>query len=407
LKWRTFVLDMVGADGRSLPQVGAKRDSRPPPLPGRRCEKITVRESDYHRCGHDLTMLRAHRIISHSQEPPKIRQLESLSPKSAFAKQCRAKIDLRDPWRGLRNPEFTRETRDADHTLNQVWPERLPRERSYKEIASSQSSFAQACRPDSRSPQTKVGRRGRSTGSTLSPLSSRSPRSDGSVDQDGQLRLPVQSRIQPFVASGSGSSQEDDELEWSAAVRTMTQNQRFGLRPLSGPRSHYDATSRAAWLSLDHHTGSPRMYQKAAAERMEKAYTAGRSSVPLIGLGRDVDNCIVQFSPSEEDDHMVEVSPKGRCRDVLRIDVPGDMTEHYVYVTLDDGKWRLVPERQALRQRAADAADGLESVVEIRKVALTGAQLVSSPRRLPPLASSTHTFFMNPGMSACSLQSSL
>lgn len=103
---------------------------RPPPLPvpgGSKVEQIVVKESDLLRFGHDLRRLREVQVQPHAQgqgeTPPPANKFE-LSFKSAFAQRCRAGADVRDPWEGLQNPEFSREHSESDLVLNQVFGRR-------------------------------------------------------------------------------------------------------------------------------------------------------------------------------------------------------------------------------------------------------------------------------------------
>lgn len=204
----------------------------------------------------------------------------------------------------------------------------------------------------------------------------------------------MKSRIQT-LESLEDDGADEGELAGSLAVRMAAREQRYGLRHLDS-QVHYDTEPRFAWLSLNPKTGEPRLYNKAAAERLERAFRDVRGSVPLAGLGHEVDGCIVKFGVEDEGDRMVETTEKGRRRDVQRVEVPGNMRDFNIYVTHDEGRWRLVPEKEALRQRAADAEDGEESAVELRKVVLSGFEVVAPPRKLPPVNTNQRTYFLNP-----------
>lgn len=411
-------------------------------MPGRRYEQITVKEADLKRCGTDLKLLRQHQVPvrTRSEEPPALRPVGDGSFKSLFEHRCRTEVDHRDPWLGLKNPEFSREQREHDLILNQVWINAIPKRRSRqwqdsmaealeqhdKDAEDAAATIGGGSSPSnprtssvtrrdtfctSRSPRHQIPRcRSNSIRGLRSPSSDAMSTARSRTTSDGmvtsrtepntaaerQRSSSVKSRVQLIDSLEDKSIFEQSEAVGSLAVRTAAREQRFGLRELD--QVHYDTAPRAAWVSLHPKSGEARLYHREAAERLEAAFRDGRSSVPLVGLGRAVDGCIVWLSPDDEGDRMVETSQNGRPRDVTRLLVAGNIRDACIYVTREDGRWRLVPEKAALLQRAADAADGEESPVELRKVALSGSEVVAPapPRKLPPMKPSQRTYFTNP-----------
>lgn len=395
-------------------------------MPGQRREQIVVKEADLRRCGHDLKLLRKYQLRPRSEEPaPPNAELE-MSFKSAFAQRCRMGQELRDPWEGMKNPEYTRGHSEQDLVLNQVWVETLPSqrprisdaattaeldspagERNCSDSARTSSSAPAGLTPKYDGARSRRSRRScpqircRSEGVRHAPSSSEpSPtataRSDGARRELRRPKSEVRSRIQPL------ESLEDEEeyggATGSAAVQAAAREQRYGLRHLEG-HLHYDSLPRAAWIFLHPKTGEVDFYHRAASERLEEAYRDRRASVPLAGLGRDIDNAIVLFN-DDDGARMVEKSLRGRQRDVQRIQVPGDMTDGRVYVTQASGVWRFVREEiatAAIREHA-DA-----SGVEERKLHLYGHEVVASPIKLPPVNPDRRTYFLNIGAESADL----
>jgi len=239
----------------------------------------------------------------------------------------------------------------------------------------------------------------------------------------------VPSRIQP-LSSVLGDEDEDLEgLVGSLAVRSAARAQRSGLRQLSG-QLHYDEVPRSAWLSLDPHSGEAQFYHRTAAERIEAAFRSGRASVPLAGLGKELDNATIKFSRGEEAAKIVETSLKGGTRDVMRIAVPGSMMQAIVSVTKQDGQWRLLSEKEKTtlleriteeflskknkqkkaeneqdeeddddeddsEQIDAELEDLKASIVEERRLVFTGNEIVSGENKLPPVNRNQRTYFIN------------
>lgn len=80
-----------------------------------RSQRITVSTTDLERCHVDT------RKMSGCEEKKEVLGADSF--KAAFEKRCRSKTILRDPWKGLPNPEVLRAPSEFDLTINQVWPQ--------------------------------------------------------------------------------------------------------------------------------------------------------------------------------------------------------------------------------------------------------------------------------------------
>lgn len=140
----------LGRDAQQLPEILGQPETLTRGRP-RRCLEIRVSEQDFRRFGHDLEMLRQCQV-------PKFEPLESVKPLSEterFDMACRLPAALRDPWRGLDNPEMTRAANEGDIAYNQIWihqserpiaedsPSRL---RSFSEDVGGRSQAAEARR---------------------------------------------------------------------------------------------------------------------------------------------------------------------------------------------------------------------------------------------------------------------
>jgi len=303
---------------------------------------------------------------------------ESGSPKSSFAKRCQAlQEDLRDPWAGLQNPELSRGQCEQDLVINQVWADAIPERKS--------TAWRGRCAADDGS--APIDRRCRSADPlrrTCAGLESApaTARSDGAVER---LRQQMPSRIQDLASLElDDATSAEEPTVGSLAVRTAARQQRLNLHRL---QEQGDAP-RAVWLSLHPRTGEVKLYRRSAAERLEEAYRARRSSVPLAGLGRSVDNCIVRFGTPEDGDRMVETTHTGRCRDVQRLEVACDAQSVSVCMLLEGGKWRLTEPSHA--ECSQDDPN-----MRTEKVALCGTEVAvpPSPRRLPPVRATKHHTF--------------
>jgi len=87
----------------------AKLDAKPE---ARKAQQMTVFAGDLQRCNGDLQSLRLCQLSARPQGETFV---------SAFERRCRAKGPIRDPWKGLPNPEKARIPTVLDRTVNQLW----------------------------------------------------------------------------------------------------------------------------------------------------------------------------------------------------------------------------------------------------------------------------------------------
>lgn len=342
----------------SAPAASSTPSSIPqPPLSGGCChspEQIVVKEADFHRCGNNLKQLRerdVRRLSSESAETEQCEASPALSFKSAFARRCRQlPSDLRDPWKDLGNPEFHRARCEADMVLNQVWESTLPKAKS-----AAGSKEEEKC---------------------LSPWRRRKGGSNILSHVAAEGIMPRTRNLEDCDISEGGGLEEADELPGSAAVREATKAQQHGIRALEC-RLHYDSNPRAAWLALDTKTGEVQLYQRAVAERIEAAHRQ-RASVPLVGLGLEVDSAIVTFGQGDRV-FAKETSLSGIEREVRRIAVPGTMLEVNVNIAREGETWRF------LRDQDAQASTLQGVVIESRRVVLSPTEVIEPPPKLPTL----------------------
>jgi len=205
---------------------------------------------------------------------------------------------------------------------------------------------------------------------------------------------PVQSRIQPL----SDVLDENDDSEGqvgSQAVRLGIKAQRAGLRSLRA-QTHYDDLPRAAWLALDTHSGEIHFYEKAAAERLESAFRNGRQSVPLAGLGKELDGSIVTFARGDDSGKTLETTLKGRQREVQRIPVPAELVEIRVNVARQEGRWHMIDEQVKQDTLRKAESEGLKPPkMEERKLRINPCDVVTPPVQLPPVNRAERTYFIN------------
>jgi len=431
-------------------------------LPGAKADKveqIVVKEADLRRCGNDLKALRQVQLRQDSEHStPRTEEPShkfNMSFKSAFAERCRTDAELRDPWQGMQNPEFTREHYESDLVLNQVWvntirpPKKIDifvqadgeskRGGGYSPTNAGSdvddasalgsarlpntaraSSAGPSCMTRTASTASRRVALDRAMGRTSSmdrgmgQTSSDRPRmkraekerererrrfarlTSRTKSTDGNKKQEkTPSRIQP-LEDVLGPEEDSDVYVGSMAVRAATRAQRAGLRQLQN-HSHYDAKPRAAWLSMNVYTGEMLFYKQAAAERLESAYKNGRANVPLAGLGKEIDSSIVFFSRND-DGTIVETGPRGSRREVQRIPVPGDMTDVRVLIMQRDGVWRFISDREAEAWREQASSEGMDPPrIEEKQLILMGVELVSPPDKLPPVNPNQRTYFLNQG----------
>jgi len=76
-----------------------------------------VREQDFRRCGGDLEELRRCQVARWVEEEERP---EDLPYAVRFERSCRSRVEVRDPWLGLANPDQMRQVSEADRIVNQV-----------------------------------------------------------------------------------------------------------------------------------------------------------------------------------------------------------------------------------------------------------------------------------------------
>jgi len=402
--------------------------AKPPIIPGQRgCEQITVTEKDLRRCGNNLKLLRE----CHQRQAQRAQETQSselaLSFKMAFAKRCRSDVDLRDPWKDMKNPEETREKRESDLILNQVWimpPKKLSFEGSAaaKDISESPPSahrsmsgstrassvdlpFSGRVRRQSRGAglqragTMEVSRsesRSRPTSGTKSRTSSKNSadRPDpGPKVQISPAPAPtpakdskVKNRIQPLESPRTMEDDPEDDSTGSVLVREATRMQRHFTHKIDESR-HCGSGSYCAWMALDRNTGEVHLYPKEAASRVEVAHRHGRTSVPLAGVGEPFEGIIVQLSGTGEESKPIERSWDGDVRDVRRLEVQLFMTDAVMHVVQqEDGEWHF-------------ADTPIPGVTQERFVRLSRNEVVAPPSpTLPPVNPDRRPqCFLNPG----------
>jgi hypothetical protein len=127
---------------------------------------------------------------------------------------------------------------------------------------------------------------------------------------------------------------DDEELQvGSIYVREAARMQRRFMKRLSE-----QPKPRAVWLRLDPLTGDVSLYPSAAASRLEAAHHGNRTTVPLAGLGKDLEDSIVHLGGKGE--HPVQKTWHGELMDVRRM-VVQDTDEIRINVAHDNG-WHIV-----------------------------------------------------------------
>mmetsp|Transcript_583 Transcript_583/g.1372 ORF Transcript_583/g.1372 Transcript_583/m.1372 type:complete len:556 (-) Transcript_583:395-2062(-) len=436
---------------------------RPPKM-----REIVVRESDLRKYGSDIRKLRECQVRPSSPTAASCKKDFDLTFKSAFALRCRGGAELRDPWQGMKNPEFTREQSEQDLVLNQVWVNAMqPRKKLYDlnpsprwdDMGQTQASPRTPPKFDAGSlspgnpvsppgPPLPMGR----TGSKDSGASSVGTRRSRKSSQDLQVCLyhhrsclccatngvpntderpwsreskerekrrlaskeerpplpmektpskQIESRIKT-IEEVLGAEDDFDNGVGSFAVRAATKLQKANMRTLSD-KLYYDETLRSAWIAINTENGDVTFYHKSVGERLESAFRSGRQSVPLAGLGREMEGTIVSFPGPDEGGVMriMETSLKGHRRELMRVPVPGTIRELSVASVREGGIWRFAVDGD--RERAArlelegtgDAADQ-DFVHQEKKLVLTGQEVVFPESKLPPVNRNQRTYFLNP-----------
>lgn len=342
-------------------------------------EQIVVTEADFLRCGNDLKQLRQfdlrrgltdESLDSASDQPP---GAPPMSFKMAFERECRQALDdVRDPWKGLKNPELARPKCEADMVLNQVWETALSE--SAKVVPDAEGEVA-----DGVGQEKRLLRRRRTA-------------KDAGVSHEGSSAVEV-SKPRTACLEDFDIPEGDDPdaaMPGSWAIREATRAQRHGLRALEG-QLHYDSEPRAAWLALDVKRGEVQPYEHRVAERLEAAHHT-RASVPLVGLGKDVDAAIVTFGEGADRVFGTETSESGRERDIQRIPVPATVSGVDVRVVKEGSNWRFLQDRGAQEASVPKGA-----TVESRRVPLASTEVVER-FELPTLMDRHRkTYFLNIG----------
>jgi len=394
------------SDSSSLQQQQQQLQPDPSPQPqplllGRRGpEHIIVKEADFKRCGHDLAQLRAHDVRRRScvEDGGEQSAVDAMSPapsfKTAYARKCRQSDgDVRDPWESLQNPEFLRATCENDLVLNQVWESAAPK--LYKTVGltdeeKQQATSAPRLQGTSSSRRRKsvvvdhlqvdsLSRSGRKQGrpSSSSSSSSRASRVQQQQQRAGPRIVEVDAGEHDVDVAGGGDDPDAvDQLPGSRAVRDAIKAERHGLRPLAADRFHFGLEARAAWLVLEPSSGEVAAYPKAVAERLEAAYQV-RASVPLVGLGKGVNNVVVTFCPGNRTFGFEESSTSAAhvAREVLRLSVPVMQLEFEVAVARRGRRWsfaRQIPPSLAVNKTSGEELSGPLSPAALRSGGLVG-----------------------------------
>jgi len=130
-----FQAQATQAGGDRQSQAPASKIPAPPKSRGPSVERIVVREQDFRRCGGDLEELRRCQVARWVEEEERP---EDLPYAVRFERSCRSRVEVRDPWLGLANPDQMRQVSEADRIVNQVWvtsPEKTGSGRSNSEDA--------------------------------------------------------------------------------------------------------------------------------------------------------------------------------------------------------------------------------------------------------------------------------
>jgi len=90
-----------------------------PPIPFG-IDSVVVSERDYRRYGGDVRQLRRCQV-KQKAHVPNVPVDGPPSPRTLYDELCRKPTKLRDPWKGLQNPEWSRQPCEGDRTINQVW----------------------------------------------------------------------------------------------------------------------------------------------------------------------------------------------------------------------------------------------------------------------------------------------
>jgi len=372
------------------------------PCREQREEVISVTEKDLRRCGNNLRLLReCHEKMRLQREKEPNCENSALSFRSAFAQLCRSNVDAHDPWKDLENPEVTRELREADFILNQVWTEALPRHkntgfdprtkdellpasaRGCSSSVSTRASSADAapspgqkhtrlvhlasgegrrkasrrCRNSSVPPRRDLAaaRRSSSVNRSLTPsCESKSQLSSHDLGQPtsfaGQAACckedsavasgSVVDRIRLRSPSPATAHDFEEACTGSLQVREATRMQQGFTQKLDENRL-VSSMPGVAWLFVNPLTGEVSSYPKAVVTRVEAAHRLGRTNVPLVGTGGDFEGAIIQFSDGSDRGSPIQKTWDGDICDVRRIEVRRGDAEIVVHVVHFGGAYHL------------------------------------------------------------------
>lgn len=422
---------------------------RPPPVPGRRLEQITVTERDLRRCGGNLRLLR-----ECDRTPSRERPLSEgadggaaansgerldLSFKSAFAQRCRSDGGLRDPWKDLKNPEDARNHNEADLIINQVWfkalsPRKIEREPGNEDAAQrtrkgnsplfarrSCSESTRASSPDVSTASLNgwriTGSRGRRSsrrryGEGRPASASEALPSLGIPGRSASRDCPGYDELSPgSSSSGSHGSSKSGQSKYESRIRLLAEDELADGSDLSGSGSMYMAARaqrpferplddvwvepRALWVVLDPDSGEVTAYPPAVAARMEAAHCHGRGSVPLAGLGPEYEGIIIHFGGGVKHEGPCERSLQNGRRDIRRLEVkvsPWASENLQAVVRVACGPpWRLVDDF------AGVVEDEEQAPVHERHVPFGPSHAVRPPSPALPKVSDQRLYFINPG----------
>lgn len=343
-------------------------------------EQIVVRECDLKRCGSDLARLRACGIIAEKHVPPMhVRPItppaeeEELTFKSAYDLNCRKVAAIRDPWKDLENPEKTRKPNDMDYVINEVWVpstagtsrpmldtdqgRKISKQKTVRATSADHTgvvvpTFIGRYRDVTAEREFRHNRRKRHS---ITEPSFSLQFENASVG--AQHPQPVQNRIQP--TSVETINEQDAPSVGSYIVRTSTKEQAAHLRKISPVDLWRKDGPDGVWVALDAKSGALVPYSSSAAERLDEASRAGRTNVPLAGLGPSYENIIVNFDTQLKGK---ERDFEGHVREICRAAILPDSDRITVKVV-----WDAV----VLRYRVAmddDAAQAQERYLPLREI---------------------------------------
>lgn len=146
--------------------------------------------------------------------------------------------------------------------------------------------------------------------------------------------------------------------------------------------------TRSVWLSMEPTSGDIHPFPRAVGSRLEAAYLNGRGSVPLAGLGEDLDGTIVFFAVNGDKEAHVMKTLDGKEFHVRREEVTAYSLEVNVNVvgpSDDVEEWRFANRSDTNTARF--------------KLELFGTELVAPPSpTLPPVSHNRVSYFINTGV---------